>query len=91
MIGNNPVITIGTIGAILAQAWVVLVDQGLLDGLTSEAQGSLTILIGLLIPIVAAVIASRFVTPTASPVLTPGTQVNERSAELPTSTVTPNE
>jgi hypothetical protein len=90
VIGNQPVITAGTIAGLILAAWKVLVDQGVLNALEPAAQDSLSIFVNLLVPIVAAVLAARLVTPLSSPVLAPGTIVNERSAELPTSTVTPN-
>lgn len=90
MIGTYPVITIGTLTGLLLAAWDVLVKQGLLEGLRPEAADALTAFVALFVPIIAALIASRFVTPVSSPNLEPGTQVNTRSA-LPTSTVIPNE
>ena len=85
---SQPVITAGTIAGLILAGWAVLVNQGMTSGLTSEAQDSLNIFVGLLVPIIAAILASRLVTPTASPSLPIGTVVNETNAE-PTGVVVP--
>lgn len=90
MIGNQPVLTAGAIAGLILAGWAVVVAQGALSALTPEAQDALNAFVALLVPIIAAIFAARLVTPTAAPVLPPGTIVNERSDALPTSTVTPN-
>jgi hypothetical protein len=90
VIGTQPVLTAGTVAGLILAAWQVVVAQGVLGGLTPEAQDALNAFVSLLVPIIAALFAARLSTPTSSPILPVGTIVNERSAELPTSTVTPN-
>ena len=72
---RQPVITAGTIAGIILAGWQVLVAQGMLEVLRPDAQDALNAFVNLLVPIVAAVIASRFVTPTASPSLGEGQSV----------------
>ena len=78
---GQPVITAGTIAGICLAAWNVLVAQGLLGGLTPEAQDALATLVNLLVPIIAAVLAARLVTTTTAPNLPIGTVVNEHSSQ----------
>lgn len=86
---RQPVLTAGTIAGLILAGWQVLVAQGMLTFLTPEAQDALNAFVNLLVPIIAAIVASRFVTPVAEPNLPVGTQVNEHS-DAPTSTVVPN-
>ena len=76
---RQPVIAAGTIAALVLAAWNVVLKQGLLEAMRPEAQVALDAFINLLVPIVAAIIAARFVTPVASPNLRIGTVVNEHS------------
>lgn len=84
----QPVITAGAISGLILAFWDILVQQGVFTFLTEGAQNSLNIFVSLLVPIVAAVIASRMVTPTSAPNLPIGTVVNEKSGE-PTGVVVP--
>ena len=85
---SQPVLTAGTIAGLILAGWQVVVAQGMLGGLTPEAHDALNVFVSLLVPIIAAVLASRLVTPMASPSLPIGTVVNETNAE-PTGVVVP--
>lgn len=76
---TQPVITAGTIAGIILAGWQVLVAQGMFGGLTPEAQDALNAFVSLVVPIVAAILAARLVTTTASPNLDIGTVVNANS------------
>jgi hypothetical protein len=88
VISAQPVLTAGTIAGLVLAAWNVVVAQGALGGLTPEAQDALAAFVNLLVPIVAALLAARLVTPISAPNLPIGTVVNERS-DAPTGVVTP--
>ena len=62
-----------TIAGLILAGWNVLVAQGLLEGLRPDAQDALGAFVNLLVPIVAAIIAAMFVTPTGAPALPIGT------------------
>jgi len=83
---RQPVLTAGAIAGITLAAWNVVVAQGLLSGLTPQAQDAFAVLVNLVVPIIAALIAARFVTPIASPNLPIGTMVNKHS-DAPTAVV----
>ena len=87
IIQGQPVITIGVVAGILVAAWSVVVANGVLDGLTTAGRDSITAFVLLLIPVVAAYIASKLVTPLAAPNLPSGTKVNEGNDDVPTTTV----
>jgi hypothetical protein len=89
--GRQPVITAGTVAGLILAGWNVLVAQGLLDGLRPDAQDALGAFVNLLVPIVAAIVAAMFVTPTGSPELPIGTVVNERTTARPTGVVVARE
>lgn len=78
---NQPVITAGTIAGIILAAWNVVVKQGLLEMLRPDAQIALDGLVNLVVPVIAALVAARFVTPTANPALPIGTRVNVNNDE----------
>ena len=78
---DNSPITFGVVAGILGAAWTVIVANGLLDGLSPEGRDSVTALVLLVIPIVAAIIAQRFTTSLSSPNLPIGTVVNERTGD----------
>jgi hypothetical protein len=77
VISAQPVLTAGTIAGLVLAAWNVVV-----------AQDALAAFVNLLVPIVAALLAARLVTPISAPNLPIGTVVNERS-DAPTGVVTP--
>ena len=79
---RQPVITAGTIAGLVLAGWQVLVDQGITDDLNASAAASLTVFMGLLVPIVAAIVAARLVTPVASPSLPIGTVINAENADI---------
>ena len=86
----EPIISIAVIVGILGAGWLFVVDAGVIDDLNASAQTSLTALVLLITPVIAAIIVRRFVTPLASPNLPVGTVVNADNAD-PTSTVTADE
>jgi hypothetical protein len=77
---TQPVVTAGSIAGLILAAWQVLVAQNVFSFLEPAAQDALGAFVALLVPIIAAVIASRYVTPLASPNLPIGTTVNANSA-----------
>lgn len=78
---NQPVITAGTIAGLIGAFYAILVAQGMFEFLRPDAQTALHAFVALLVPIIAAVIASRMVTPTANPALPIGTRVNTTNDE----------
>jgi hypothetical protein len=84
----GPVVTYGTIAGILVAIWNMLVLNGLLNGLQEgAARDSVTVVVNLIIPVVAALIARQFVTPVADPNLPIGTVVNRNDPNQPTAKV----
>ena len=77
IIQSRPVVAIGVIVGILAAMWTVVIANGLLDGLTDAGRESVTALVLLLIPVFAALIQQKLVTPLFAPNLPAGTVVNK--------------
>ena len=84
---NNPVLTAGSIAGLIGAAYSVVVAQGMFEFLRPDAQTALHAFVALAVPIIAAAVAARFVTPTAAPNLPVGTVVNARTESEPTATV----
>lgn len=78
---NQPVITAGAIAGLILAGWDIIVKQGMLEFLRPDAQNATSIFVNLLVPIVAAVIAARFVTPVSAPSLALGTLVTTPQGE----------
>lgn len=69
---REPVAIIGTIAAIIVAIAVQLGADGIVTGDTGK---SLLHVVEVLTPVIAALVSRLFVTPTASPVLSTGTEV----------------